>query len=291
MVNITKRKRKGKTEYYLKYSSTGKSKEKYLGTSKPQNLDKIKKDFEEQAYQEDKIPLLEIIKKKYFNRNKTIDRKILDTEYHGFKINHTYSTQKIEGSTMTLGQTRKLLESGLSPNNTSTEDIIEAEQLAKIFEEMLITTKNINQKLILSWHNILFQKTDTNNAGSFRRDDVGPALGKTEYALWDEVPDKISELIKWYKKEKRKINPVELSARFHCRFELIHPFIDGNGRIGRLLMIFILHKNNYPMVNVETKESLTYINKLESSYLKKDEMIFVKWFISKYLRDNKKFLK
>jgi len=87
------------------------------------------------------------------------------------------------------------------------------------------------------------------------------------------------------------MNPVESSARFHRKFELIHPFIDGNGRIGRLLMIFILHKNGYPMMNVDPKEKQTYINKLESSYLKDDSLIFVKWFISKYLRDNKKFLK
>ena len=290
MVSITKRKRKGKTEYYLKYASTGKSKEKYLGTSKPKNLEKLKRQFEEQAYCEDKKILIELIQKNYSKRNQDIDRKILENEYQGFKINHTYSTQKIEGSTMTLGQTRGLLESGLSPPNTSIKDIVEAEQLAQIFEDMLVTPKDITKRLILFWHDVLFQKTDVSNAGSFRRVDVGPMLGKTEYILWDEVPGKISELINWYKKEKKKINSVELSARFHKRFELIHPFIDGNGRIGRLLMIFTLYKNGYPMLNINPKEKLTYINKLESSYLKKDEMIFVKWFISKYLRDNKKFI-
>ena len=290
MVSLTKRKRKGKTEYYLKYASTGKSKEKYVGITRPQNLDALKKQFEEQAYREDKVPSLEIIKKNYSNRNKTVDPKILENQHHGFKINHTYSTQKIEGSTMTLGQTRNLLELGLSPKDTLTKDIVEAEQLSKIFEAMLTTLKDIDQKLILSWHDMLFQKTDVSNAGSFRRSDVGPMLGKTKYDMWDEIPDKISELITWYRKEKKKINPVELSARFHKRFELIHPFIDGNGRIGRLLMIFILYKNGYPMLDVRPREKLTYINKLESSHLKKNEMIFVKWFISKYLRDNKKYL-
>lgn len=275
----------------MQYSSTGKSKEKYLGTSKPRNLEQLKKDFEEQAYREDKKPLLEKIQENYTLRNKSLDRKLLENEHHGFKITHTYSTQKIEGSTMTLGQTHNLLESGLSPKNTSTEDIIEAEQLAKIFDEMLKTDKDISQRLILSWHNTLFQKTDANNAGIFRRVDVGPALGKTEYVLWDEVVEKISDLIKWYKKENKKLNPVELSARFHRRFELIHSFIDGNGRIGRLLMLLILYRNGYPMMNIEPKEKQTYINKLESSYLKNNELIFVKWFVSKYLRDNKKYLK
>ena len=199
--------------------------------------------------------------------------------------------KKIEGSTMTLGQTRSLLENNLSPKNTSTQDIIEAEQMAKLFDKMLKTSKDISKRLILNWHERLFERTDPNNAGSFRREDVGPYLGKTEYVLWSDVIIEIGNLVSWYKKNKNKMNPVELASRFHLRFELIHPFIDGNGRIGRLLAIRILHKNSYPMINIEPKEKQTYLNKLESSYLKNDPLIFVKWFISKYLRDNKKFLK
>ena len=291
MVSIVKRKRNEKTEYYLVYSSRGKAKEKYLGTKEPKNLKELIKEHEEQSYREDKIPLLETIQKNYSKRNQTIDKKILDNENHGLKITHTYSTQKIEGSTMTLGQTRKLLEEKLSPKDTLIEDINEAKQLAEIFDEMLITKEGISKKMILNWHERLFEKTDANNAGSFRRVNVQPYLGKTQYVLWDEVIPEIEKLVNWYNKNKKKMNPVELSARFHRKFELIHPFIDGNGRIGRLLMIFILHKNEYPMINVDPKEKQTYINKLESSYLKNNELIFVKWFISKYIRDNKKFLK
>ena len=291
MVSVVKRKRNGKTEYYLAYSSRGKAKEKYLGTKKPANLENIMKVHEEQSYREDKTPSLETIKKNYSKRNETTDKKILDAENHGFKIAHTYSTQRIEGSTMTLGQTRKLLEGRLSPKDTLTEDIVEAEQLAKIFDSMSDTGADISKRMILSWHETLFEKTDTDNAGSFRRTDVQPYLGKTEYVMWDEVVPEIEKLVTWHNKNKKTVNPVELSARFHNRFELIHPFIDGNGRIGRLLMILILHKNGYPMMNVDPREKLTYINKLESSYLKNNEMVFVRWFVSKYLRENKKYLK
>ena len=289
MVSLIKRREKGKILYYLKYSSRRNPVQKYIGTSIPNNIKKITDDFEIESFRKDKEPLLNKIKKNYSDYLRSSDKKIVQSEFHGFKISHTYSTQKIEGSTMTLGQTRKLLESGLSPKDTSIEDIVEAKQLANLFETILKENKDINRKIILSWHNTLFEKTDTNNAGSFRRVDVQPYLGKTEYVSWDEVDEKINNLIKWYKKQK--ISPVELSARFHRRFELIHPFIDGNGRIGRLLMIFILHKHNWPMVNIEPKEKQTYINKLESSYLKDNETIFVKWFVTKYLKDNKRFLK
>ena len=291
MTSLIKRKEKGQTRYYLKYSSRENPQQKYLGTRIPKDIDQKLMDFELKCYREDKGISLQKIHQNYSKHIKTVDKKIIQNENYGFKITHTYSTQKIEGSTMTLGQTHKLLESGLSPKDTSLEDIIEAQQLAELFDEILVTSRDISQKLMLNWHNKLFEKTDTNNAGSFRRQDVQPYLGKTEYVSWSDISDEISNLIKWYNKEKKTMNPVELSARFHKRFELIHPFIDGNGRIGRLLLIFILHKNHYPMSNIETKEKQTYINKLESSYVKNDEMIFVKWFVSKYLRDNKKFLK
>lgn len=144
-----------------------------------------------------------------------VDKKILKNEHHGFKIIHTYTTQKIEGSTMTLGQIHNLLENGLSPKDTSLEDIIEAQQLAEIFDQLLVTNDDITKKLILDCHKKLFQKTDPNNAGNFRRQDVSSYLGKTEYVLWLDVSDDMADLIKWYKKQKKILNPVELSARFH----------------------------------------------------------------------------
>lgn len=283
---------KGKQDYhYMIHKTSIRQYEKYIGKIIPTNIEQIKKDFELEIFRKEKNPVLEEIKKNYFFHTKNIDSKILKSEHHGFKITHTYSTQRIEGSTMTLGQTKKLLEQKLSPKDTSTEDIIEAEQIAIIFDQML-NHKNdeISKKLILSWHEILFEKTDSNNAGSFRREDVAPYMGKTEYVLWADVIPSIEELLDWYKQNKKIINPVELSSRFHRRFELIHPFIDGNGRIGRMTMLLILYRNKYPMMNIEPKEKDTYVKKLESSYLQNDELIFLKWFVLKYLRDHKKYL-
>ena len=183
MVSLVKRKEKGQIRYYLKYSSRENPQQKYLGTKIPKDIDQKITDFELQCYREDKGVSLQKIYENYSKHIRTADRKIVSGENHGFKITHTYSTQKIEGSTMTLGQTRKLLETGLSPKDTSLEDIVEAQQLAELFDTMLATDKkDINQKLILNWHDKLFQKTDANNAGNFRKQDVQPYLGKTEYA-------------------------------------------------------------------------------------------------------------
>ena len=119
--------------------------------------------------------------------------------HHGFKIAHTHSTQRTEGSTMTLAQTRNLLEEKLSPKNISTQDIIEAEQTT-IFDDLLVTDRDVSKKLILGWHKTLFGSAASNNAGTFRRDDVAPYAGKTECALW---PD-IENLVDWHNKHKKR---------------------------------------------------------------------------------------
>ena len=287
MTSIITKQRSGKTLYFLKYSSRIHPKEQYIGTKLPKDIKEKKIAFEERCFREEKNPILERIKKNYKNHQKITHKKILENEIHAFKIMHTYSTQKIEGSTMTINQTRNLLENNLSPKDTSIKDIIEAQDLARLFDKILTQKEDITPKFILNCHRELFAKTEPNDAGAFRKVDVGPLMGKTEYVLWYDVQDEILKLVKWYRKQT--INPVELACRFHRKFELIHPFIDGNGRIGRLLLIFILHKNGYPLSNIEPMEKLRYINRLEESYMQNDEMIFVKWFVSKYQKDNKRF--
>ena len=281
----------GKRDYYcLIHNTRIKQYEKYLGKEIPDDIDQIKQNFEYDVFGSEKIPLLEAVQKAHSRRNATLDKKIVESEYRGFMIMHVYSTQKIEGSTMTLSQTKKLLEYNLSPKDTATEHIVEAEQASKIFNEILSAKTVISKETILNWHKVLFNRTDVDNAGSFRRADVGPLMGSTEYAMWPDVIPEINQLVKWHNKNKNLLNPVFLSALFHRRFELIHPFIDGNGRIGRLLALLILHKAGYPMMHILPKEKYTYIKKLETSYLDDNPVIFLKWFVSKYLRDNKRYL-
>lgn len=290
MVSIIKRKKGNGHYYYMTYHSGKNQYERYLGKHIPKGIDTVKKEFDEQMYQKETVPLLEKIHFEYARQMDITDKKIIQSENHEFKIHHIYSTQKIEGSTMTLGQTKNLLEYDLSPKDTATEHIIEAKQMEKIFDELLVTKMDISKKLILRWHDILFAKTDTNNAGSFRRVDVAPYGGKTEYVLWPDVILKLDDLLKWYRKNGKKMNTVIIAAIFHSRFELIHPFIDGNGRIGRLLILLILHRNGYPMMDIVPKEKITYIKKLETSQIRDEHGIFAKWFVSKYLRKNKKYL-
>ena len=136
--------------------------------------------------------------------------------------------------------------------------------MRKIFDEVPVSKPNITKRLVLRWHYALFAGTDTNNAGRFRRTDVASYEGKTEYVLWPDVIPEIDRLLRWYR-QKKGTNPVVMSATFHSKFELIHPFIDGNGRIGRLLSLLILSRAGYPMMHSISRDKLTYLRKLEGS--------------------------
>ncbi len=291
MVRIIEKNVDGRTYYYLRHHVGSKEKEEYLGTSIPNNIEEIKQNFVVDFYRKDWIPNLDSIKKGWQKYKTQVGKSVVLKDLHQFSISNTYSTQKIEGSTLTKGETFHLLENNYTPTNRPMNDVLEAQLHQKIFKDMLEYEEDITEKQILKWHDELFSQTESDQAGVFRKYDVGVYGGKTEYVLGSDVEEEVKKLLKWYNKNKTKMNPVELAARFHKRFELIHPFGNGNGRIGRLLMNFILYKNGFPMLDIEPKEKMSYINALERSYLKNDEMVFVKWFMKRYLKANKKFLK
>ena len=83
---------------------------------------------------------------------------------------------------------------------------------------------------------------------------------------------------------------MELAALAHLRFVTIHPFSDGNGRISRLMMNFILKKKNMPMLDIPYTNRNSYYNGLERAQTKKNELIFLQWLFKKYINENKRFI-
>ena len=88
-------------------------------------------------------------------------------------------------------------------------------------------------------------------------------------------------------RQKDKLNPIELAALVHLKFVSIHPFGDGNGRISRLMMNFVLHKHNYPMLDIPYTKRNSYYTSLERSQIKRDNSPFLNWFFKRYIKENK----
>jgi Fic family protein len=106
-----------------------------------------------------------------------------------------------------------------------------------------------------------------------------------------EIYPLIRDFFKWYNKNTNVMHPVELAGLAHLKFVTIHPFTDGNGRIGRLLMNFILKKRRYPMLDIPYSNRTSYYNALERAQIKTVESTYVQWFFRHYIKENKRYLK
>ena len=279
-------KNKGKEKYYyLKHNIRKKgkviTKEKYLGKNIPKNIEEIKFSFKEELKKDLNKKLL-MIKNNFQAEWKKIPESVKEKEKEEIAIAFTYNTNAIEGSTITLEEAREIIHDKIAPNK-SLRDIKETEAHSKLFLKMLDKKEKITKELLLKWHKEIFGETKADIAGRFR--DYLVRVGIYSAPDWQEIDRLTSELISFIDKNKKMI-PVELSAREHYKFEKLHPFGDGNGRIGRLLMNHILWHSGYPMLIIEYKKRRSYYKALQ-----KDEEGFVSYFIRRYVAIHKKMIK
>jgi len=295
MVSIKKKQISNKTYHYLQHTfrKSGKViyKEKYLGEKLPKNIEKVKQDFLIEIYQELWYKKFDKIKDNFKKNQMKMPKSIGEKELETFAIKFTYTTNKIEGSTLTHRETALLLEEGITPSRKPIEDIKEAELHRKVFYEMLDYKPNITLATVLHWHKELFQQTKKDKAGRIRNYDVRISGSKCIQPQEIELDILLREFFEWYNQNKNKLHPVHLAALVHLNFVTIHPFGDGNGRISRLLMNYALNKKNYPMIVIDYSERNSYYNALERSQLDKGENVFTLWFFKRYLKEYEKYLK
>lgn len=275
-MRIIKRK-KGQAQYFYiqhSYRKEGKvtTKELYLGKKIPDNIEEIKSKLMHEPHQA-LFKKLEKIKNGFQKEWKKTPPSAKDRELHEIALAFTYNTNAIEGSTITLEEARLILEDKIAPNKPI-RDIRETESHAAVFLEMLKTKEEISDKLLLKWHKEIFKETKPDIAGKYRNYQV--RVGSYLSPDWHTIENLTAQLITFT--SQSKLNSVELAARAHYIFEKIHPFGDGNGRIGRLLMNYLLWKNDYPMLIIEYKKRKSYYKALE-----RPEEGFVTYFIRRYL--------
>jgi Fic family protein len=295
MVKIKEKKIKEQLYYYLEHSIRHgekiEKKETYLGTSIPENIEELKKKFLSEIFSEKWFGQLDKIKKNYLSEQKSLPKSIREKEIKNFMIKFTYDTNRIEGSKLSLRETADLLERGITPNKKPLRDIKEAESHKEVFYEMLNYRQDLSLKIILLWHMKLFKQTNTNIAGVFRNYQVGISGSKFLPPPSIDVQPLMKEFNKWYQKNKNKLHAVEVAALVHLKFVTIHPFGDGNGRMGRLLMNFILQRNRFPMFDIPYEKRGSYYTALERSQTKEDDAIFLSWFFRRYIKENKRYMK
>ncbi len=192
-----------------------------------------------------------------------------EVEWTKFVESFTYDTNAIEGSMVTAQEVKEILEKDRWPVDKSKEDISETYGVAKAIRYIRKNKENLSLKLIKKLHWIVF-KNSKSFAGKTRKKGeevvVADAYGNVVHrgALSTKVQSMLLELVRWYNRNKKKYPPLVLSAVIHNQFENIHPFRDGNGRVGRLLMINVLLKHGKPPINIELRNRQEYYGALQA---------------------------
>lgn len=194
-----------------------------------------------------------------------------------FDVELTHSSNAIEGNSLTRIETAEVMEKGVKANISGKplKDLLEARNLAealKYIKNIAKTLKShqfITENEILKIHKIILTGIDNNWAGKYRQSEIFVHGSNSIFPMPEVVPVLMKNFISWLEREQDE-NPVKIASDAHYKFVSIHPFIDGNGRCGRLIMNLILAIHGYPMAVVKNEDRTKYLNSLEKAQTKND---------------------
>lgn len=292
---VEKKKIKGKSYLYLRKSTREGKKTStktiaYLGkaTMKKAELQRKIKKFK---IVEESVPTADItspflteaqqkklqqIKTEFTQKLKQLEQKLLDDMFRDFKTYYIYNTNAIEGNTLTLEETNLLLNENKTPEGKDLREVYDHLNEKNTFDYILAAKPEISTKSIVDIHARLMKNIDARTG--FRRHNVrvvGAEFTPTaaEYVLTD-----MNLLLKWCQQYEKMMNPLILAAIFHEKFERIHPFYDGNGRTGRMLLNLILLRKEYPPLIIKNKDRKEYYTVLsqghKAGFLKNDQLYY-----------------
>jgi Fic family protein len=206
--------------------------------------------------------------KKELDRCRPFPKALVSNLDEWFRVELTYTSNAIEGNTLTRSETALVLEKGLTVGGKPLKDHLEAANHAAALDWIGALAakkpKDITEDHILTIHRLILKGIDDSNAGFYRAVPVRIAGSTTILPNPVKVPRLMSEFMDWLRGDK-KTHPVMLAAEAHYRLVTIHPFIDGNGRTARLLMNLILMQHGYPPAIIRKEDRLAYINALEKA--------------------------
>lgn len=320
MSNVISREVKGKEYYYLEESfKDGKKWVKesiYLGPEKPsqQRLLSAFEELKEKCKRKNHLvlvqPLTEFISnKKALELQKAADnkkaflRKLTQAQRDEFvrreRITFITDSNAIEGSSLTYSETSRIIGQEKEIKKAEKRQIIitginreEQEALnLKVcldrYDKYLQINEKLSEKIILQFHYLLLDNISgyEKYQGIYRPVKVYIVGSTHEFPLPQEVPGLMKQLIQWFEENEKLIHPVELAAKFHTKFTTIHPFADGNGRMSRLIMNYILQQKEFPFTNIPLKRREAYM-KTQAAGNEQNHQPFTKFLAEEIIKQH-----
>ena len=206
-----------------------------------------------------------------------------------YKIGLTWSSNALEGNSLTETETKVLLEDGLTVGGKPIRDYYEATGHAKAYDYIytLMQGEELGEAQLKTIHRLFYSLIDEAQAGEYRKEKVIISGSKYPVPPPEKIEPLMNKFFQWVKAHEKKLHPVEFAAKAHKEFVFIHPFVDGNGRVARLLMNLCLLRQGYTMAIIPPVLRGDYIALLEKAHV--DDAEFVH-FIAERVEETQKDL-
>jgi Fic family protein len=213
--------------------------------------------------------------------------KQLDVLKQYFRVGLTWSSNALEGNSLTESETKILLEEGLSVGGKPLRDHFEAVGHAEALEKLFVIhkSKSITESGIKELHHLFYHRIKEADAGVYRKIKVFLTGSRYPLPAPATVPKLMKSFVRKTTANRKKLHPVECAALAHKDFVFIHPFVDGNGRVGRLLMNLVLVQEGYLPAGIAPILRAKYIAFLEEAH--EDDARFQD-FIGESLRETQR---
>ena len=209
-------------------------------------------------------------KKQKIDNHRPLPSELTKNLEDWFRVELTYTSNAIEGNTLSRQETALVVEKGITVDGKTVKDHLEAINHAQALEfiKTLVNKKrgDVTQADILDLHRSILTKIDDANAGRYRAVAVRIAGSRVILPNALKVPELMDEYTVWLHTSNTD-HPVTIAADAHFKFVSIHPFVDGNGRCGRLLMNLLLLQAGYPPAFIRKEDRKRYITSIEQAQL------------------------
>ena len=217
--------------------------------------------------------------KRAIDNYRPFSKRLANSLHEKLIVEWTYNSNAIEGNTLTLSETKVVLE-GITIGGKSMVEHLETinhREAILFIEDLVANDEYLTEWNIKNIHALILKEIDNQNAGRYRMENVVISGAEHIPPKYYEINDLMQKLVAEYRDEWQAYHPVIRATLLHGEFVKIHPFIDGNGRTSRLLLNFELMKNGYTPIIIKKENRAKYYEVLDHAHTTMDYSSFLKF--------------